>query len=212
MDEGDGVEEILRRNQAKYHPSCRPLFNNTKFQRAQKRKSSSDSQQMGAAQRYVEAVLIASSVFLCKKQEPKSKLRKAMAMELDQRLNECARNLNDGKLLARLTGGDILAHELKYHRSCLTALYNRERGHIATIEKESKDQSQEKEINPLVFSELLAYIVETKLRTGGPIVFKLADLVSLYKQRLEQFGIGSSDSDIHSSRLKDKLLAEIPKL
>ena len=43
-------------------------------------------------------------------------------------------------------------------------------------------------------------------------MFKLADLVSLYKQRLEQFGIGSSDLDIHSTRLKDKLLAEIPEL
>ena len=27
--------------------------------------------------------------------------------------------------------------------------------------------------------------------TDDPVVFKLADLVSLYKQRLEQFGIGS---------------------
>ena len=151
-------------------------------------------------------------MFLCEKQEPKSELRKAITMELDQRLNECARDLNDGKLLARLTGGDIVARELKYHRSCLTALYNRERAHIATIAKESKDQSREKEIYPLVFSELLAYIVETKLSTDGPVVFKLADLVSLYKQRLEQFGKGSSDSDIHSTRLKDKLLAEIPEL
>ena len=66
MDEGDGVEETLRKNQAKYHQSCRPLFDNTKFQRAQKRKSSSDSQQMGAAQRYEEPVLIASSVFMRK--------------------------------------------------------------------------------------------------------------------------------------------------
>ena len=79
--------------------------------------------------------------------------------ELDQRLNECARNLKDDKLLARLTCGDIVAQELKYHSSCLTVLYNRERAHIATIAKESKDQSREKEIYPLLFSDLLAYIV-----------------------------------------------------
>ena len=86
----------------------------------------------------------------------------------------------------------------------MTALYNRERAHIATNGKESKDHSREKEIYPLAFSELLAYIVETKLSTDSPVVFKLADLVSLYKQKLEQFGIASSDSDIHSTRLKDK--------
>ena len=135
-----------------------------------------------------------------------------MTMELDKRLNECARNLNDGKLLARRTGGDIVAQELKYHRSCLTALYNRERAHLVTVAKERKEQSREKEIYPLVFSELLAYIVETKISTDEPVVFKLADLVSLYKQRLEQFGIGSSESDTHPTRLKEKLLAEIPEL
>ena len=38
-------------------------------------------------------------------------------------------------------------------------------------------------------------------------------ILSVYiSKRLEQFGIGSSDSDIHSTRLKDKLLAEIPEL
>ena len=36
MDEGDIVEEILCRNQAKCHQSCRLLFNSTKLQRAQK--------------------------------------------------------------------------------------------------------------------------------------------------------------------------------
>ena len=34
LDEGDGVEETLPRNQAKYHQGCRFLFNNTKLQRA----------------------------------------------------------------------------------------------------------------------------------------------------------------------------------
>ena len=67
--------------------------------------------------------------FLCEKMEPTSELRQAMTMQLNQRLNECARNLNDGKLLALLSGGDVVALELKYHSSCLAALYNRERGH-----------------------------------------------------------------------------------
>ena len=37
LDEGGGIEAMLRRNEAKYHTSCRLLFNNTKLDRAKKR-------------------------------------------------------------------------------------------------------------------------------------------------------------------------------
>jgi hypothetical protein len=36
LDEGGGIEDTLRRKSAKYHQSCRLLFNNTKLQRAEK--------------------------------------------------------------------------------------------------------------------------------------------------------------------------------
>jgi hypothetical protein len=39
---------------------------------------------------------------------------------------------------------------------------------------------------------------------------RLADLVSFYKQRLEQLGMKTPD--VNSTRLKEKLLAEIPEL
>ena len=67
-----------------------------------------------------------------------------MTMEFDKRSNGCARNLNDGKLLDRLTGEDIVAQELKYHRSFSAVLYNTEMAFIATTTKESKYQSLEK--------------------------------------------------------------------
>jgi hypothetical protein len=37
IDEGDGIEAALIKNEAKYHESCRLMFNNTKHQRGQKR-------------------------------------------------------------------------------------------------------------------------------------------------------------------------------
>ena len=119
--------------------------------------------------------------FLCEKHYPTSELWQAMTMQLDKRLNECALNLNAGKFLAVLSGGDVVAQELKYHYSCLTAL---------SIENhDDSELSQEREIYPLVFSELLTYIVETKTSSNNSVVFRLADLVSLYKQRLEQLGM-----------------------
>jgi hypothetical protein len=60
----------------------------------------------------------------------------------------------------------------------------------ATIENQDDSElSQEMEVYPLVFSELLTYIVETKTSSDNPVIFCLADLVGLYKQRLEQLGM-----------------------
>ncbi len=74
--------------------------------------------------------------YLCEKMEPTSELRQAMTMQLNERLNECTRKLDDGKLLALLSGGDVVALELKHHCSCITALYNRKRAYIAAENKE----------------------------------------------------------------------------
>jgi hypothetical protein len=75
----------------------------------------------------------------------------------------------------------------QYHYICLTALYNKERAYLPTIENQDDSElSQEKEVYPLVFSELLTYILGTKISSDNPVVFLLADLVSLSKQRFEQ--------------------------
>ena len=58
------------------------------------------------------------------------------------------------------------------------------------------------EVYPLVFSELLTYIVETKTSSDNPVVFCLADLISLYKQRPEQLGMKTPD--VNSAGLKEK--------
>ena len=130
-------------------------------------------------------------MFLCEKENPTSELRQAMTMLLDKRLNECSRNLNGGKLLAVLCGGDVVAQELKYHYSCLTALFHKERAYLLTIEnRDDIELSQEREVYPLVFSELPTYIVEIKTSS---VVFHLEDLVNLYKQRLEQLVMKTPD-------------------
>ena len=124
--------------------------------------------------------------FLCEKHNSTSELRQAMTMQLDKRLNECALNLN----------------KLKYHYSCLTAL---------SIENQDNSElPQEREVYSLVFSEFVTYIMETKTSSDNSVVFRLADLVSFYKQRLEQLGMKTPD--VNSTRLKEKLLAEIPEL
>ena len=65
--------------------------------------------------------------FICENFFGQSEVREAMTMQLNDRLNQCAQNLQDEKLLAKLSVGDAIAQELKYHAGYLTALYNRER-------------------------------------------------------------------------------------
>ena len=140
MDEGAGIEETLRKNNAKYHQSCRLMFNNTKLEWARKRKSnmSNTSAQDSSKVRRTSTERSSIECFLCEKVSPESDLRHAMTMQLNKRLNECAKNLNDGRLLAKLSGGDVIAQELKYHPGCLTALYNRERSLLRKVQAEKQ--------------------------------------------------------------------------
>ena len=62
------------------------------------------------------------------------------------------RKLNDGKILAVLNVGDVVAQELKYHYFCLAALYNKEMAYLLTIENQDDSElSREMEVYPLVF-------------------------------------------------------------
>jgi hypothetical protein len=71
-----------------------------------------------------------------------------MTMQLNTRLHLCAQNLQDQKLLAKLSAGDVVAQELKYHGACQTSLHNKERAHLRM--KQSMTEA-EGEINQIVF-------------------------------------------------------------
>ena len=50
---------------------------------------------------------------MCEQDAPESELRPEMIMKLNKRLNNGAKNMNDGRLLAKLSGGYVLVQELK---------------------------------------------------------------------------------------------------
>jgi hypothetical protein len=109
------------------------LFNNTKLERAIKRRSAKakdgcETSKFIRKRSTVEKVGVAEC-FYVKWNVTFSELREAMTMQLKDRLNRCALALQDEKLIAKASSGDVVAQELKYHPKCLTALYeyNRER-------------------------------------------------------------------------------------
>ena len=82
LDEGYGIDKTLRRNHAKYHQTCRTMFNNTKLERAKKRRSTSPSSSAEGRAKIRRTSLASSSkqseCFLCEKVAPTSSLRQAM--------------------------------------------------------------------------------------------------------------------------------------
>ena len=79
-----------------------------------------------------EPALKVVCVISCEKENPIYELLQAMTIQLDKKLNVCTLHLTDKKLLAVLRGRDVVAQELKYHYSCLTALYNKETAYSLT--------------------------------------------------------------------------------
>ena len=53
------------------------------------------------------------------------KLHKASTMGLDFKVRECAHDLQDRTLLAKLSVGDMVAADAVYHNACLANLYRR---------------------------------------------------------------------------------------
>ena len=113
--------------------------------------------------------------------------------------------LEDTKLLAKLSAGDMIALETKYHPNCLVTLYNKARQ--TTPKDEAGDNSYQ---HGIAFAELVAYMEDMRDEKNAP-VFKLVDMASLCKNRLQQLGV-TVDNRIHSTHLKIRLLSATPDL
>ena len=97
--------------------------------------------------------------FFCEKNDFASNLRLASTLELDKKVRECAILLNDGKLVAKLSTGDLIAIEAKYHAACLVKLYNRAR----PLQKQCCDATDSSSVDLeelAAFAELIGYIEE----------------------------------------------------
>ena len=80
----------------------------------------------------------------------------------------------------------------------------------ALSENEKKYQSsQETEVYPLAFSELVT-LVDSQTKSKAPAIYWLQDIANLYKQQLEQLEV--KQWEVNSTRLKSRQLAEIPKV
>ena len=132
MNDGDGLEQTFVSRRAKFHTTCSLKFNKNELQRATKRKTSADEEiSPGAKKKYTRQNLFrkdeaADICFFCDKPATDSKpLHKASTLDLDTRVRQCAVNVQDQRLIAKLSERDLIANGAEYHTQCLVSLYNR---------------------------------------------------------------------------------------
>ena len=63
----------------------------------------------------------------------------------------------------------------------------------------------------IAFAEQVISLEDTSSDGGSAAVFRLGDLIKLYKDRLEHLGV-TVDSRIHRTRLKNRLIVELPEV
>ena len=165
IDKGEGVETALISNNAKWHKSCRLQFNNTKFERAQKRiqdqgKTCLDNQGESSSKRKrsTEASNDQSKCFFCGDSAGQEGLHEASTFQLDKKnVRRAATLIGDMQLLGHLSAGDIVALEAKYHTNCLLKLYNRAR---ACKNNAHNETNKDATISGIVFAELVMLLEE----------------------------------------------------
>ena len=122
-------------------------------------------------------------------------------------MRKCAVLLQDNKLIAKRSCGDLIAQDAMYYGKCLATLYK------SASKVNGEDQSisgNDKILHGLALAELVSYIISKSqdCNESKPTVFKLADLVKIYSTSLTRLGV--ENTQIHSTDLKKRILAQIP--
>ena len=100
----------------------------------------------------------------------------------------------------------MVAIDAVYHSKCIVSFYNRARPKINDIKDQKINQ-----LNAIAFAEVVSYIEDCRDTQDTLPVFNLADLSRKYLSVLNEHGV-DTDARVHSTRLKENLMHEIPGL
>ena len=213
------IADLLIKNKATWHASCKSKITQTKLSKCTstiKRKSTESKVGPSGPKKTrsqipkfdQNACFIPGCAVETSEEEP---LRAVMSKELDCRFRKYAEVLNDTELLTKLAGGDLIAQEAKYHSTCAVSFYTRVRSKLR--EQNTPASQNVRNYEQIAFLHLVSDVEEYRYDTDVP-TFVLSELVSKYDKILANILPEElcPPSKTHSTRLKDKLLAEIPDL
>ena len=99
-------------------------------------------------------------MFFCDEEGGNDGVHEVSALQVDQCVWKSAELTGNSFTLARLSAGDMVALEAKYHTKCLLALYNNTRKVQVAQQQVS---NKENEVSGVVFAELVMYTEEVCL-------------------------------------------------
>ena len=185
------VDDLVS-NSAKWHQSCHLKFSSSKLEKVQKRKSvppaGHDTLVSLKSSKRRKVIGDDQKCLFCDEGDKVGVLHSFTTIEADRNLRQIVNDLQDFEPLAKISGGDLIAIEAKYHMKCLTNLRNK---HRSFQRKSKSDQfleaEEEERFNEArAFVELLEYI-EDSLENGN-LFFTLPELHSLFQNRLSDLG------------------------
>ena len=205
------IVNLLKSNTVVWHKGCKSKVDNQKVKRAQvKRAKAHDivitspvktrrlsNECSGQVQAEASQLCL-----LCEKAGGKS-LRSAETFGLDDKVRRCATKIGDKTLIRKLSSGDMVAIDAVYHLKCLTKLYRQ----AACIEStEDEENYQIRFLKAQAFAELISH---RESQRGTLVVFKMADIATLYSDRLVSLGV---DGYVHTTRLRNQVTTAMPDI
>ncbi len=155
---GGGIAHTLTANRACWHEQCYNKFNNLKLQRALKRASVESSTECSTVKtRRKDQNTKDEKCYFCEQavyseNEDYRKARTVGHEGLDGTVRNCAEDIGDSVLLAKLALGDMHALDAVYHKNCLSALITK-----ANRSRQEKDKTLEEQaiMEEIFYAELI---------------------------------------------------------
>ena len=191
MNDGSGIENTLMSNNAKYHKMCRSKYNSRQLERIASASttvltvsdSGDDESQLptSSGARSTRSASNASDIkktciFCDGVPENSSPLVAAMTKDTGPNIYTRAVELQDTKLLAKLSGDDFVALEVKYHKICYVKFLTRFRSH-ERCNRDTSTSHPHRHVYGSVISELVQYMEHMFLYGSTAPVFKLSELL-----------------------------------
>jgi hypothetical protein len=226
-DEGDGLEATLSRHTACWHQTCRiSLLHTTSLCRKRRHEDEDvdaddelfehndvngsdkpivDTPRLTRTSSGITDEIDNLMSFFC--HERGKDLRQVITWYVDEQVHKCASITHNSMQLSE-------TQEAKYHPSCLVALYRtaaQKHAEQSNVIVRTSDQLSQMGVNSLALAELITYLEDVISPEFAPSVFKLSELTKLCSLQLQKHLTGSN-SNVNSSRLKDRLEENYPGL